>query len=454
MIVYPCCQRRVTRCDNQFDNLDQETFCIESKSDKLHKGIKFCMGINRKSRQYHKTDPIDEEIGIVIPGEIHGNLTKRVYYRKTFVFIKGNFQELNYNVSYKMCELYWFVRFSYGCFISSLWIHARHDLYSLFHIPILQLCFTGAIMCFHYANEETLNWVDTGLIAEFQEKQNKTKRVPCTCLTNCRYNCRYNSSGMHSIHSQTKPGSYKMAVRKGVINIKCMSWHRCRYSRNKKICYIKMSDPAPRPKMQPAQLHSSEVSKKEMPPLGLKKIREQLRSFRSAEVVQGTLMRIWYKRYHVIFNISKNSGNYVLHNTKFYKWIFRKNKRYRSSDVKWSKSLEGLSCVYLMRCNLHGRTRQRYWGKNGPHRVSWLRHQMETFFPLLALCAGISPVTSELPSQRPVTRSFDDFFDLHLNKWLSIQSRGPWFETPSRFLLRHNTVKRINENLEESDHLW
>ena len=47
---------------------------------------------------------------------------------------------------------------------------------------------------------------------------------------------------------------------------------------------------------------------------------------------------------------------------------------------------------------------------------------METFSALLALCAGNSPVTGEFPSQRPVTRSFDVFFDLGLNKGLSTQS--------------------------------
>ena len=54
---------------------------------------------------------------------------------------------------------------------------------------------------------------------------------------------------------------------------------------------------------------------------------------------------------------------------------------------------------------------------------SWWRHQMETFSALLAFCAGNSPVTGEFPAQRPVTRSFDVFFDLHLNKRLSKQSR-------------------------------
>ena len=53
--------------------------------------------------------------------------------------------------------------------------------------------------------------------------------------------------------------------------------------------------------------------------------------------------------------------------------------------------------------------------------VSW-RRQMETFSVLLAICAGYSPVTGEFPSQRPVTQSFDVFFDLRQNKQLGKQS--------------------------------
>ena len=41
------------------------------------------------------------------------------------------------------------------------------------------------------------------------------------------------------------------------------------------------------------------------------------------------------------------------------------------------------------------------------------------------------------PSQRPVTRSFDAFFDLRLNKRLSKQTKGRWFETPSRSSRRY-----------------
>ena len=46
-----------------------------------------------------------------------------------------------------------------------------------------------------------------------------------------------------------------------------------------------------------------------------------------------------------------------------------------------------------------------------------------------------SPVNS--PAQRPVTRSFDVFFDLRTNKRLSKQWWDWWFETPSCPLGRH-----------------
>ena len=62
---------------------------------------------------------------------------------------------------------------------------------------------------------------------------------------------------------------------------------------------------------------------------------------------------------------------------------------------------------------------------------------METFSALLAICAGNSPVPGEFPAQRPVTRSFDVYFDLSPNKRLSKQLWGWWFETQSRPLWRH-----------------
>ena len=99
---------------------------------------------------------------------------------------------------------------------------------------------------------------------------------------------------------------------------------------------------------------------------------------------------------------------------------------------------------------------QYYWGDDGGclqegYRTAstgtgrgraWWRHQMISVSSLLAICAGNSPVTGEFPAQRPVTRSFDVFFDLRLNKRLSKQSWGWWFKTLSRPLWRHcNALK-------------
>ena len=68
------------------------------------------------------------------------------------------------------------------------------------------------------------------------------------------------------------------------------------------------------------------------------------------------------------------------------------------------------------------------------------------------IVTGHSPVTGEFPPQRPVTWSFDVFFDLRLNEQLSKQWRGWWFETPSCPLwchcndifmfLRHNSASK------------
>ena len=48
----------------------------------------------------------------------------------------------------------------------------------------------------------------------------------------------------------------------------------------------------------------------------------------------------------------------------------------------------------------------------------------------------------EFPAQRPVTQSFDVCFDLRLNKRLSKQSLGWWFETLLCQLWRHSNVSR------------
>ena len=63
----------------------------------------------------------------------------------------------------------------------------------------------------------------------------------------------------------------------------------------------------------------------------------------------------------------------------------------------------------------------------------WWRHQMETISALLTLCGEFTG-HRWIPLTRPVTRSFDVFFYLRLNKRLCKQSRRRWFQTPSRSL--------------------
>ena len=68
---------------------------------------------------------------------------------------------------------------------------------------------------------------------------------------------------------------------------------------------------------------------------------------------------------------------------------------------------------------------------------TWWRNQMETYFALLDLCVGHSPVVGEFPSQRPMMRSFDVFCRLHPHKRLSKQLIRRWFEVSWRSLKRH-----------------
>ena len=53
----------------------------------------------------------------------------------------------------------------------------------------------------------------------------------------------------------------------------------------------------------------------------------------------------------------------------------------------------------------------------------------------------------EFPTQRPVTRSFDVFFDRRLNKRLSKQPRGWWLETLSCSLWRQSNGLSFSLNI-------
>ena len=68
--------------------------------------------------------------------------------------------------------------------------------------------------------------------------------------------------------------------------------------------------------------------------------------------------------------------------------------------------------------------------------LPWLLNYMMTssngnIFRVTGPLCGEFTGPGEFPTQRPVTRSFDVYFDLCLNKRLSKQPWGWWFETPS-----------------------
>ena len=60
----------------------------------------------------------------------------------------------------------------------------------------------------------------------------------------------------------------------------------------------------------------------------------------------------------------------------------------------------------------------------------------ENIFRITGPLCGEFSSPGEFPTQRPVTLSFDVFFDQRLNKRLSKQPGGWWFETPSWSLWR------------------
>ena len=109
----------------------------------------------------------------------------------------------------------------------------------------------------------------------------------------------------------------------------------------------------------------------------------------------------------------------------------------------WGKS----SVNYIFIRYIKGRVLSNYSPKLLCHLLNTWNHddviKMEAFSALMAICAGNSPTSGEFPTQRPVTRSFDVFFYLCLNKRVRKQSWGWWFAALSRPLWRHCNVKEI-----------
>ena len=85
----------------------------------------------------------------------------------------------------------------------------------------------------------------------------------------------------------------------------------------------------------------------------------------------------------------------------------------------------------------------RYFGDSSPTQSSafiMMTSSNGNIFRVTGPLCGEFTGPGEFPTQRPVTRSFDVFFDLRLNKRLSKQPWGWWFETLSWSLWRHGNV--------------
>ena len=93
-------------------------------------------------------------------------------------------------------------------------------------------------------------------------------------------------------------------------------------------------------------------------------------------------------------------------------------------------------------------------------RCTWRSHDMMTssngnIFRVTGPSCGEFTGTGEFPTQRPVSRSFDVFFDLRLNKRLSKQPWGWWFETQSCSLWRHrNDMENVYPMIHRGKHWY
>ena len=110
----------------------------------------------------------------------------------------------------------------------------------------------------------------------------------------------------------------------------------------------------------------------------------------------------------------------------------------------WTKSLWNSMELKRMLLKFHGIPWNHKCCSNGVKKVPWYHDgviKWKHFPRCWPFVRGIHR-SRWIPHKRPVTRSFDVFFDLRLNKRLSKQPWGWWFETPSWSLWRQcNTLQ-------------
>ena len=122
---------------------------------------------------------------------------------------------------------------------------------------------------------------------------------------------------------------------------------------------------------------------------------------------------------------------WLVYQIRPHNWQFWQFKGTQSTFLvvkpEWSGRTWSILCLLIHRC---------------PARPGCLMMTSSNgnFFRVTGPLCGEFTGPGEFPTQRPVTRSFDAFFDLRLNKRLSKQPWGWWFDTSSWSLWRHCNV--------------
>ena len=95
------------------------------------------------------------------------------------------------------------------------------------------------------------------------------------------------------------------------------------------------------------------------------------------------------------------------------------------------------------------------WNRPFLRDIYMMTSSNENIFRVTGPLCGEFTGPGEFSTQRPVMRSFDVFFDLRLNKRLSKQPWGWWFETPSWSLWRQcNDMPRLDVSTRVCWMIW
>ena len=182
----------------------------------------------------------------------------------------------------------------------------------------------------------------------------------------------------------------------------------------------------------------------------------QLPGFFSCRAALSKITLPWSVYYQSICNyFTLHSGSVCLHNFCFHHSYIPKC-HYISTGVtgclisivwqiqygsqSWYSTLKGKTVWYVWFCAAHTGPvddilRDKFvfvWYTCDDDVIKW-KKKIRVTSPLCGEFTG----PGEFPSQRPLKRNFDIFFNLRLNKRLSKQPWGWWFETLSSLWRRH-----------------